>query len=92
MVNTAYYAVGVVPGITISAFLLALIGHKATFGKGTFRTIYFLPSITPIVVISLIWVWLYSPEGMFNLLLSKIGIDGPNWWWKKARPCPQSSS
>jgi multiple sugar transport system permease protein len=69
----------VVPGITLSGFLLALIGHKATFGRGTFRTIYFLPSITPIVVISLIWVWLYSPQGMFNLLLSKIGIDGPNW-------------
>lgn len=79
MLNTAYYAVGVVPGITVSAFLLALIGHKATIGKSVFRTIYFLPSITPIVVISLIWVWLYSPEGMFNLLLRRIGMDGPNW-------------
>jgi multiple sugar transport system permease protein len=79
MWNTAYYALGAVPGITISGFLLALIGHKATFARGTFRTIYFLPSITPIVVISLIWVWLYSPQGMFNLLLSKVGINGPNW-------------
>jgi len=77
--NTAYYAVGVVPGITISAFLLALAGHKVTHGKSIFRTIYFLPSITPIVVISLIWVWLYSPEGMFNQLLERIGLRGPNW-------------
>ncbi len=79
MRNTVYYAVGVVPGITISAFLLALAGHKITHGKSIFRTIYFLPSITPIVVISLIWVWLYSPEGMFNQLLKQIGISGPNW-------------
>jgi len=79
MRNTIYYAVGVVPGITISAFLLALAGHKITHGKSIFRTIYFLPSITPIVVISLIWVWLYSPEGMFNQLLKQIGISGPNW-------------
>ena len=79
MRNTAYYAVGVVPGITIFSFLLALVGHRAAFGKGLFRTIYFLPSITPIVVISLIWVWLYSPEGMFNELLGEIGIQGPNW-------------
>ncbi len=79
MRNTVYYAVGVVPGITISAFVLALAGHKITHGKSIFRTIYFLPSITPIVVISLIWVWLYSPEGMFNQLLRQIGISGPNW-------------
>jgi multiple sugar transport system permease protein len=79
MLNTAYYAAGVVPGITISAFLLALAGHRVTHGKGIFRTIYFLPSITPIVVISLVWVWLYSPEGMFNQILERIGISGPNW-------------
>ena len=79
MRNTAFYAIGVVPGITITAFLLALAGHKATTGKGFFRTVYFLPSITPIVVISLIWVWLYSPEGMFNQMLDTIGIQGPNW-------------
>ncbi len=68
---------GVVPGITIFAFLLALAGHKVAYGKSIFRTIYFLPSITPLVVISLIWVWLYSPQGMFNQLLAKIGISGP---------------
>jgi multiple sugar transport system permease protein len=79
MLNTAVYAAGVVPGITISAFLLALTGHKVTYGKSVFRTIYFLPSITPIVVISLIWVWLYSPQGMFNQMLHGIGISGPNW-------------
>jgi multiple sugar transport system permease protein len=79
MLNTAYYAAGVVPGITISAFLLALAGHRARHGKSIFRTIYFLPSITPIVVISLVWVWLYSPEGMFNQLLERIGLSGPNW-------------
>ncbi|CAN5413294.1 sugar ABC transporter permease [soil metagenome] len=77
--NTAYYAIGVVPGITILAFLLALAGHKATYGKSVLRTIYFLPSITPLVVISLVWVWLYSPTGMFNQLLLHIGIHGPNW-------------
>lgn len=79
LANTAYYAIGVVPGITITAFLLALAGHNVRHGKGIFRTIYFLPSITPIVVISLIWVWLYSPEGMINLLLEQVGIQGPNW-------------
>src|SRR5258707_135541 len=57
--NTAFYAVGVVPGITIFSFLLAFAGNRVVYGKGIFRTIYFLPSITPLVVISLVWVWLY---------------------------------
>lgn len=77
--NTAYYVVGVVPGITITGFLLALAGHKARWGRGSLRTIYFLPSITPAVAMSLVWVWLYSPKGMFNQMLATVGIRGPNW-------------
>ncbi|MCC6456262.1 MAG: sugar ABC transporter permease [Caldilineaceae bacterium] len=79
LLNTALYALGVVPGITIFAFLLAFAGHRVMYGKGVFRTIYFLPSITPLVVISLVWVWLYSPQGMFNQMLARIGVSGPNW-------------
>jgi len=77
--NTAFYAVGVVPGITVISFLLAFAGNRVVYGKGIFRTVYFLPSITPLVVISLVWVWLYSPLGMFNQILTRIGISGPNW-------------
>jgi multiple sugar transport system permease protein len=79
MINTTIYAVSVVPAITLFGFLLALAGHKVRTGKSIFRTIYFLPSITPVVIISLIWVWLYSPRGMFNQILSLVGISGPNW-------------
>lgn len=77
--NTTFYVVGVVPGITITGFLLALAGHKARWGRGTLRTIYFLPSITPAVAMALVWVWLYSPKGMFNQMLATVGIKGPNW-------------
>lgn len=77
--NTALYVVGVVPGITIGGFLLALAGHKVKRGRSLFRTVYFLPSITPTVAMALVWVWLYSPKGMINQLLSQIGIRGPNW-------------
>ncbi|NOZ27419.1 MAG: sugar ABC transporter permease [Chloroflexi bacterium] len=77
--NTAIYVAGVVPGITVIGFLLALAGHKVTHGRGVFRTVYFLPSITPMVVIALVWMWLYSPKGMINQILARIGIPGPNW-------------
>ncbi|MCJ7736050.1 MAG: sugar ABC transporter permease [Anaerolineae bacterium] len=77
--NTATYVAGVVPGITIGGFILALVGHKVKRGRTLFRTVYFLPSITPMVVLALVWMWLYAPKGMINQLLSIIGIDGPNW-------------
>jgi ABC-type sugar transport system permease subunit len=77
--NTAFYVLGVVPGITITGFLLALAGHKVRSGRSALRTIYFLPSITPIVAMALVWLWMYSPKGMFNQMLDVIGIQGPNW-------------
>jgi multiple sugar transport system permease protein len=77
--NTAFYVLGVVPGITITGFLLALAGHKVRSGRSALRTIYFLPSITPAVAMALVWLWMYSPKGMFNQMLDVIGIQGPNW-------------
>ena len=86
--NTALYALGVVPTITLSGFLLALIGHRIKQGKSIFRTLYFLPSITPMVVIALIWVWFYAPKGMLNEILAKVGISGPNWLFDKYLAMP----
>lgn len=81
--NTAIYVLGVVPGITIFGFLLALIGHKVKFGRTFFRTVYFLPSITPMVVLALVWMWLYAPKGLLNQILATVGIAGPNWLFDK---------
>jgi multiple sugar transport system permease protein len=77
--NTAYYVVFVVPGITVLGFGLALIANEALFGRAVFRTIYFLPSITPMVVIALIWIWLYTPDGLLNTILGAFGLPQPNW-------------
>ncbi|HEV8633698.1 MAG TPA: sugar ABC transporter permease [Chloroflexota bacterium] len=77
--NTAYYVVFVVPGITVLGFGLALIANEALFGRAVFRTIYFLPSITPMVVIALIWIWLYTPDGLLNTILGALGLPQPNW-------------
>ncbi|MGQ9554266.1 MAG: carbohydrate ABC transporter permease [Anaerolineae bacterium] len=86
--NTTLYVVAVVPSTTVGGFLLALAGHKARYGRSVFRTVYFLPSITPMVVIALIWVWLYSPKGVINELLRVVGIHGPNWLFHKNLALP----
>jgi multiple sugar transport system permease protein len=77
--NTATYAVAIVPAVTALAFVLALFAHHAPRGRGFFRTVYFIPTITPGVVISLIWAWLYAPSGPISGLIAQAGITPPNW-------------
>jgi multiple sugar transport system permease protein len=48
-------------------------------GTNFFRTVYFLPVVTSIVVVSMLWLFMYQPDGLINALLAKIGIQGPDW-------------
>jgi multiple sugar transport system permease protein len=77
--NTAFYVVVIVPSITILSLLLAVLGNQVHRARSSFRTIFFIPTITPIVVTSLLWVWLLEPTGGINKVLRVVGIHGPNW-------------
>jgi multiple sugar transport system permease protein len=78
--NTLYYVVGVVPIGLLLSLLLALALNQKLRGIVFFRSIFFLPSITSSVAISLMWLWIYNPEfGVLNFLLKLIGIKGPAW-------------
>lgn len=73
--NTAYFAVITVPVTLIIAIILAeIINQKITKFKGFFQASYFLPSITSLVVISLIFTNLYSQNGYINNLLMLLGF------------------
>ncbi len=78
--NTAYYVLFSVPlGLGLSLALALLLNQKLK-GMNIFRTIYFLPSVTNLVAISILWLWIFNPEfGLLNRALSWIGIDGPLW-------------
>jgi multiple sugar transport system permease protein len=80
MGRTVTWAFVMVPiGIGLSFLAAALLNQRL---KGTvlFRTFFFLPSLTPIVALALLWRWLYHPEfGGVNYLLSQVGIHGPRW-------------
>jgi multiple sugar transport system permease protein len=52
-----------VVGVLSTSLLLALLCRRARHGQSLFRTLYFLPSITPMVVISLVWYWLLQEWG-----------------------------
>ncbi len=80
MFNTAYYSL-VVPLQLIIALLLALLLNQAVKGQRTFRTLFYLPVLVPLVASSILWKWILNPNyGPVNALLSKIGITGPAWF------------
>ena len=77
--NTILYVVAIVPAITLISLFLAVLGNQVRKGRAVFRTIFFIPTITPGVVTAMIWVWLYEPTGGVNRLLKMVGVSGPNW-------------
>jgi multiple sugar transport system permease protein len=78
--NTSYYALGAVPLATIVGILLAMLLNNQVRGLSIFRTIYFLPSITPVVASAIVWLWMFDPiNGVINYLLDLVGIHGPGW-------------
>lgn len=78
--NTAYYTLGSIPLSIFLALSLALLCNRAARGVYWYRTAFFAPNVTSTVAISLVWFWLYAPDvGLFNWLLSLVGIEGPNW-------------
>jgi len=77
--NTILFAVFVVPIQAGLALVLALLINVKVRGVNFFRTVYFLPVVTSMVVVSMLWLFMYRPDGLINQLLARIGIDGPDW-------------
>ncbi len=75
--NTAIFVVGTIPLTTIIALLLALLVNKQFKGRGLFRAGYFLPSITSMVVIALIFTNLFQRGGYIALLAEMLGFTPP---------------
>ena len=78
--NVLWYAALVVPIQTSLAILLAVLLNRQMRLKQFFRTIFYAPSVTSSVVITLIFMWLYLKTGYINLLFDKtLGIVGVDW-------------
>lgn len=71
--NTINYAIVVVPTQTVIALTLAFIVNQRWLkGKGFFRTAFYFPSITSSVVISLIFMWMFSTGGLVNSMINTL--------------------
>lgn len=86
--NTLFMMIGIPIGLLIS-LLLAMGLNRNIPGTTTFRVIYYVPVISSLAAISVLWQWAYNGDyGLVNQFLSVFGIDGPNWLQNKATVKP----
>ena len=78
--NTSYYVFIGVPLHLFMALLAALAVNMNLRGIHFFRTAYYVPSLTPVVANSILWVWIFHPSwGLANAFLEWIGLEGLYW-------------
>lgn len=79
--NTAFFvAVGGPLSVATSLGAALLLQSRLVRWKGLFRTIYFLPVVTTLVAVAVVWRYLYHPRvGLLNRALGALGIEPVDW-------------
>lgn len=78
--NTLVFALLAVPLSTILAIGLAVLLNQPVRGQAFFRAAVFVPTVVPLVVSGLVWMWMLNPSaGLVNALLGVLRIPGPPW-------------
>jgi multiple sugar transport system permease protein len=86
--NTLWIIGIMVPLQVVFAYGVAMMLARARRGVGFFRTIFYLPALAPPVAATLAFVYILNPAtGPVNIILEKLGIEGPLWFqspgWSK---------
>lgn len=82
LLNTVIFTGGTVPVTTgLALFIATILNNKVIKFKNFFRATYFLPSVTSLIVISLIFTNLYTKDGYINFILSSFNLPFPEKGW-----------
>jgi multiple sugar transport system permease protein len=83
---TLYYMAGSVPLGIVSALALAMALNQKIRGITIYRTIYFIPVVSSMIAVALMWRWIYNPTaGILNYMLNetfellRLPISAPDW-------------
>lgn len=88
--NTLVYTALHVPLHVFTALGAAMLLSRAAKMQGIFRTLFYLPSMTPAVATALLWLWILNPnDGLVNRFLRFLHLPAPSWtvdpfWMKPA--------
>jgi multiple sugar transport system permease protein len=79
--NTAYFTIFSIGGGTLLAIIIAMMLNISVQFRPIYRTIYYLPSVTPTVSNAVLWLWLFNPlYGPVNIVLKALNISPPSWF------------
>jgi ABC-type sugar transport system permease subunit len=76
--TTLFVLIGMSLGPTLGLLTAILLNQKVKF-QALFRTAYYLPVMTSLVVVSTIWVMLYNKNGLFNTVMTAFGLQAVRW-------------
>ncbi len=79
--NSFIYLIGVVPILVVAPIFLAILVNRKLAGIKWFRAAYYIPVVTSMVVVGIMWKWLYQGNGILNYILQTFGIinNQINW-------------
>ncbi|GAB5465652.1 MAG: sugar ABC transporter permease [Candidatus Kapaibacteriales bacterium] len=80
--NTLFFTIGTVPlTVSLSLLLAVAVDSRLTKFKSLFKTVYFIPSVTSMVVVALVFTSLYSGSGYINMLFEMVGLPPKQGSW-----------
>jgi multiple sugar transport system permease protein len=80
LLQTTIFTAGITVCIVVLSLGTALLLDQRLRRIGLYRTIYYLPAVTSVVAIGIVWLWIFDPQfGLVNQLLRAVGVSGPRW-------------
>ncbi len=77
---TTIFAFVSIPLNLVTGFLLALLLNQKIRGQALMRTLYYLPSVVPLVAVAALWRWIFLKRfGLLDIGLAMAGIQAPDW-------------
>ncbi len=78
--NTLFYVAGAVPLSTVAAIALALLLNTKVKGQALYRTMFFLPTLVPMIAQATLFMWVFNGDyGLINEGFKLLGMRPPNW-------------
>ncbi|HEY0866152.1 MAG TPA: sugar ABC transporter permease [Fimbriimonas sp.] len=78
--NTVLFSAASVPLATVGAIILAMLLNTGVRGMAFYRTLFYIPSLVPMVALGVLWLWVFNGQyGLLNEGIKSTGIAGPPW-------------
>lgn len=78
--NTLLFSAASVPLATVTAILLAMLLNTKVKGMALYRTLFYIPSLVPMVALGVLWLWVFNSQyGLLNEGLKTVKVTGPAW-------------